>query len=353
MSKSMGNIIPLRNVIKQYSADSIRVAMLVLGELLQDVDFSFSILKGIYSKLNEIYNFYNSFYKDNKITIENNLNIDNEKKFFEDKNLDMEDKWLLSRINRNISDITYSFDKLKIREALNTALYLMDKDFEWYKKRKFAKTGRLYQNSKDVFIIYQYLIKRVKILSPFCPFLSEEIWHMFGNNNSIFTDAWPSVAKNQRNDDINEENEQFIVNILNDLNKIIKITKNTSINKIFLYLSSEDKNYLYYEILKLIINSQNKNKNFGEVMKSLLSDSASGEIKIQNIIKNNTEFIKKTIDDILSLTPGERERRYNIGRFNDFKPLEDAISLLSSEYKIPSENILIYKRRSERNNGSE
>ncbi|MER5175116.1 MAG: leucine--tRNA ligase [Candidatus Nitrosocosmicus sp.] len=343
MSKSMGNIIPLRNVIKQYSADSIRVAMLVLGELLQDVDFSFSILKGIYSKLNEIYNFYNSFYKDNKITIENNLNIDSEKKFFENENLDMEDKWLLTRINRNISDITYSFDKLKIREALNTALYLMDKDFDWYKKRKFAKTSRLYHNRKDVFIIYQYLIKRVKILSPFCPFLSEEIWHMFGNNNSIFTDTWPSVAKNQRNDDINEENEQFIVNILNDLNKIIKITKNASINKIFLYLSSEDKNYLYYEILKLIINSQNKNKNFGEVMKSLLSDSSSGDIKIQNIIKNNTEFIKKTIDDILSLAPGERERRCNIGRFDDFKPLEDAISLLSSEYKIPSENILIYK----------
>ncbi|MDQ6722703.1 MAG: leucine--tRNA ligase, partial [Thermoproteota archaeon] len=74
MSKSMGNIIPLRSAIKQYSADSIRVAMLVLGELLQDVDFSISILKGIYIKLNEIYNFYNYFYKDNKTTIENILN---------------------------------------------------------------------------------------------------------------------------------------------------------------------------------------------------------------------------------------------------------------------------------------
>ena len=84
MSKSMGNIIPLRKAIKQYSADSIRVAMLVLGELLQDVDFSFSTLKGIYSKLNEIYNFYNSFYKDNKTIIENSLNFVNEKKFLEE-----------------------------------------------------------------------------------------------------------------------------------------------------------------------------------------------------------------------------------------------------------------------------
>ena len=55
------------------------------------------------------------------------------------ENLNMEDKWLLSRVNNNISNITHSFDKLKIREALNTSLYLMDKDFEWYRKRKMLK----------------------------------------------------------------------------------------------------------------------------------------------------------------------------------------------------------------------
>ena len=344
MSKSMGNIIPLRKAIKQYSADSIRVAMLVLGELLQDVDFSFSILKGIYTKLNEICNFYRAFYKDNKATIESILNIFNsseEKLFLENENLNMEDKWLLSRLNHNISTITFSFEKLKIREALNTALYLMDKDFEWYKKRKFSKHGQLYQSKKDVFIIYKYLTKRIKILSPFCPFLSEELWHLFGNNNSIFTNSWPSIDINQIHDDLNEENEQYISNILSDLNKIIKITKNTTVNKIFLYLSSEEKNYLYCEVLRLFINTQNKNKNFGEVMKSLLSDSNYDE-KNKNIIKRNTEFIKKTIDDILSLTPAERERRYNIGKFDEFKPLFDSITLLSNELKIPSENVFIY-----------
>jgi leucyl-tRNA synthetase len=344
MSKSMGNIIPLRKAIKQYSADSIRVAMLVLGELLQDVDFSFSILKGIYTKLNEICNFYRAFYKDNKVTIESNLNIFNrseENLFLENENLNMEDKWLLSRLNHNISTITFSFEKLKIREALNTALYLMDKDFEWYKKRKFSKHGQLYQSKKDVFIIYKYLTKRIKILSPFCPFLSEELWHLFGNNNSIFTNSWPSIDKNQIHDDLNEENEQYISNILSDLNKIIKITKNTTVNKIFLYLSSEEKNYLYCEVLRLFANTQNKNKNFGEIMKLLLSDS-NYDVKIKNIIKKNTEFIKKTIDDILSLTPAERERRYNIGKFDEFKPLFDSIALLSNELKIPSENVFIY-----------
>ncbi len=117
-----------------------------------------------------------------------------------------------------------------------------------------------------------------------------------------------------------KKTNNIYLNILSDLNKIIKITKNTTINKIFLYLSSEEKNYLYCEVLKLFVNTQNKNKNFGEVMKSLLSDSNYDD-KIKNIIKKNTEFIKKTIDDILSLTPAERERRFNIGKFDEFKPL--------------------------------
>jgi len=343
MSKSMGNIIPLRKAIKQYSADSIRVAMLILGELLQDVDFSFSTLKGICSKLNELYYFYNSFYTKNKDIINDLLktvNQDNE--LLSKENLNMEDKWLLSRVNHNIANITYSFDKLKIREALNSSLYLMDKDFEWYQKRKQAKTTRVYENKKDFYIIYQYLLKRIKILAPFCPFLSEELWHILGNKNSIFTSSWPIVKSYKIDDDINEENEQSIINVLNDLNKIIKITKNLTINKIFLYIHSNDKSYLYQEILKLFLNSQSKDKKFGEVMKSLLTN-AENDNKMLNIIKNNTEFIKKTIEDILSLTPNQRERRYNIGNFDESKPLNDAISLISSEFKIAPENILIYK----------
>jgi leucyl-tRNA synthetase len=316
--------------------------MLVLGELLQDVDFSFSTLKGIHSKLNEIYHSYDLFYKDNKDIINNFLDDEFANRFIERENFDMEDKWLLSRINHNTFEITNSFDKLKIREALNSALYLMDKDLEWYKKRKLAKIGKLYQKNKDIFVIYRYLINRIKVLSPFCPFLSEEVWHMFGNNDSIFNSSWPSIEKNLKNDNIYDENEQFISNIISDINKIIKITKNTKISKIYIYLPSEDKIYLYYEVLKLFANPHNKNKNFGEVMKILLSDS-NNDSTSSNVIKNNIGFIKKIIDDILSLTPKDRERRHNIGEFDEAKPLHDAISLLASEYDISSNNILIFK----------
>src|SRR6185295_8228723 len=51
MSKSLGNIIPLRAAIKEHGADTIRLAMLVSAEILQDADFSFDTARGIRSKL--------------------------------------------------------------------------------------------------------------------------------------------------------------------------------------------------------------------------------------------------------------------------------------------------------------
>ena len=181
----------------------------------------------------------------------------------------------------------------------------------------------------------------MKILAPFCPFLSEQLWHALGNKNSIFTSSWPIVKSYGIDDDINEENEQSIINVLADLNKIVKVTKNFTINKLFLYTWSKDKSYLYQEILKLFLNSPSKDKKFGDIMKSLLS-TANSDNKMITIIKSNTEFIKKIIEDILSLTPNQRERRYRIGNFNEFDPLNDAISLISNEFKISPENIIIY-----------
>ena len=79
-------------------------------------------------------------------------------------------------------------------------------------------------------------------------------------------------------------------------------------------------------------------------MKLLLSNSDK-DIKKQNFIKNNIDFIKKTLDDILSLAPVDRERRSNIGKFDELRPLYDAVSLLSKEYNVPPENIFIYRER--------
>ena len=337
MSKSMGNIIPLRSTIKQFNADSIRVAMLVLGELLQDVDFSFSTLKGIYSRLNEIYEFGKDLVTKLK-TATNPKVIDDD---FSDLfiELEWEDKWLLQRVNSTIKEITNSFEEMQIRDALNTVLYLMDKDFEWYKKRKQSRSDQVSGNNTGLFVVSYFFRARIKMLAPFCPFLAEELWELLEpQKGSIFQDSWPSI-KSELVNPITDENEQEISNILDDLHKILRVTKNTQLKNIHIYLSSNDKKILYDKVLNLVTNS--KTKNFGLVMKSLLSDS-SISIEHKNLVKSNTDFIKKINEDILSLSPLEQERRINIGLFDEYNTLMDGIGLLSSEFGIQETCIKIY-----------
>jgi len=337
MSKSMGNIIPLRSTIKQFNADSIRVAMLVLGELLQDVDFSFSTLKGIYSRLNEIYDFGIDFVTKQKTATNPNV-IDDD---FSDLLIDLEweDKWLLQRVNSTIKDITYSFEEMRVRDALNTVLYLMEKDFEWYKKRKESRSDKVSNDNADLFVISYFLKARIKMLAPFCPFLAEELWDLLEpQKGSIFQDEWPTIRSELVNP-VTDENEQEISNILDDLHKILKVTKTTELKNIHIYLSSNEKKILYDKVLNLVTNS--KTKNFGLVMKSLLSDP-SISIEHKNLVKSNTDFIKKINEDILSLSPVEQERRTIIGLFDEYNALIDGIGLLSSEFGIQETCIKIY-----------
>ena len=220
----------------------------------------------------------------------------------------------------------------------------MDKDFEWYQKRKNAKSAAaaadgLFKNDTDLFVNSYFFKARIKMLAPFCPFLAEELWELLEpKRGSIFQDSWPIIESEFVNP-VTDEHEQEISNILIDLHKILKVTKNTEIKNIYIYLSSNDKKFLYDKVLNLVANS--KTKNFGFIMKSLLSDS-SISIEHKNLVKNNTDFIKKINEDILSLSPLEQERKTNIGLFDEYAALIDGTGLISLEFGVKDGDIKIY-----------
>ena len=215
----------------------------------------------------------------------------------------------------------------------------MDKDFEWYKKRKESRTGRRSDNNTDLFVLSFYFRARIKMLAPFCPFLAEELWELLEpQKGSIFQDGWPCF-KSELVNPVTNEIEQEISNILDDLHKILRVTKNTQLKNIHIYLSSNDKKVLYGKVLELVTNSNTKN--FGLIMKSLLSDPTIS-IDHKNFVKSNTDFVKKINEDILSLSPTEQERRINIGLFDEYSALMDGIGLLTSEFGIEEPCIKVY-----------
>jgi leucyl-tRNA synthetase len=316
MSKSLGNIIPLRHAIEQYGADSIRLTMLASAEILQDSVFSFDLVKGISSKLFEI---YRDIRAHRSIFTINQNSLDHD---------DLEDVWISSRIQYIILETTSAIEKFRIREALHSILYLMDNDLQWYEKRKLAKNKSICNSH-----LKEFLETRIKLLSPFAPFFCEEVWEIMGNHSFISLAQWPEVNVSEILPK-SEDNERLIQDMILDIQKITKVTKIVP-KKIMIYTASTIKSILYKKLLDKI--QRQSTANFGVIMKEFVNDS-----EVKDFVKRTPDLVKKMIDDILSESLEVRERRMKIDSFNELIPLQDAISLLISEIGNDELEVNIY-----------
>jgi leucyl-tRNA synthetase len=316
MSKSLGNIVPLRAAIREHGADTIRLAMLVSAEILQDADFSFDTIRGIRLKLLGIFEMAEKCYSSRRVQQEAN-----------EQQLLLEDKWLVSRLQRTIADTSASMDRLRIREAIHHTLYSLDQDLQWYLKRTAAK--RRENLSKT---LVQFLNVQVRMLAPFAPFTAEEVWERMGNRQSITNACWP-VAEEGKIDIVAEESEFLISSLLADLQNIVKVTKMTP-TKIVIYTSAGWKTQMYKVILENILKGR---VNFGEIMKRLIANPETAKAK------TDPKLAQKMIEDILSAPLEARNRRLKLTEFNEIAAIHDAQSLLSAE--INKAQIVVYSEQ--------
>ncbi|MGD8919093.1 MAG: class I tRNA ligase family protein, partial [Nitrosopumilaceae archaeon] len=267
MSKSMGNIIPLRDAIRDHGADPIRLAIISSAELLQDADFNMESVSGIRNKLESLLEECSSL-KNSTI-----------------KELEVEDRWILSRTQSMIEQVTESIEKMRLREALHDILFAFESDLSWYTKRAKAK-GR--DNVAE--IMHKINSVRVAMLSPFAPHIAEEMWERLGNDGFVSNSSWPEFSKNDV--DANSiQAEELLKSTIEDIANILRVTKITP-QKIVIYVNSDEfKSKVYYKILKIMVGGQN---NMGIVMKELIADPATSEVK------KMPDFVQKVIKDLHS-----------------------------------------------------
>jgi leucyl-tRNA synthetase len=317
MSKSLGNIIPLRAAIREYGADTIRLAILVSAEILQDADFSFDTVRGIRLKLLGI------FEMAEKCRELPQQATDRHQKQRQQLLLP-EDKWLVSRLQRTITETSASMDRLRIREAIYYILYSLDRDLQWYLKRAAARKR---QNITGILV--EFLNVQIRMLAPFAPFTAEEVWERLGNRQSITTGGWP-VAEEERIDTVAEESEFLISSLLADVQNIVKVTKITP-SKIVIYASASWKAQVYKAILATILEGK---INFGQIMKQMIANPETAKAK------TDPKLVQKMMEDILSAPLEARNRRLELTGFNEITAIQDAQSLLSDE--INKAQIVVY-----------
>jgi leucyl-tRNA synthetase len=326
MSKSLGNIIPLRDAIRQYGADTIRLAILVSAEILQDADFSFDTVRGIRLKLLGIFEMAEKCRSRPHQATRQDQDHDQQQQQQQQQQelLMLEDKWLVSRLHRTIAETSASMDRLRIREAIYYTLYSLDRDLQWYLKRAAAR-----KRENITGMLTEFLNLQVRMLAPFAPFTAEEVWELMGNRQSITTAGWP-VVKEEKIDILAEESEFLISSLLEDVQNIVRVTKITP-SKIVIYASAAWKVQVYNAILANILEGK---INFGQIMKQLIANPETAKAK------NDPKMVQKMIEDILSAPLEARNRRLKLTGFNEVTTIQDAQSLLSDE--INKAEIIVY-----------
>jgi leucyl-tRNA synthetase len=168
------------------------------------------------------------------------------------------ERWLQSRLQHRISEVTESLDELKTRTALQVALFEVWNDLRWYIQRKGNTQAKALGEAVKVWL---------KMLAPFAPFLCEELWSQTGELGFISVASWPKFDAGKI-DVAAEEQENLITDIMTDTTNILKATKITP-KRICFYMAAPWKWQVYLKILDKTLAGDAK---IGELMKEFAAD---------------------------------------------------------------------------------
>lgn len=186
MSKSLGNGIDPLEIIEQYGADALRFTLVTGNAPGNDMRFS-------EKKVQASRNFANKIWNASRFVLMN-LEI-SENKLPDAGDLQLEDKWILSRFNRIVKEVTENLDKFELGVALAKIYdFIWDDYCDWYielvKPRLFDKENGTRDTAQ--YVLTYVLSETMKLLHPFMPFITEEIWqHLPHDGESIMVSAWP------------------------------------------------------------------------------------------------------------------------------------------------------------------
>ncbi len=185
MSKSLGNGIDPLEVIDTYGADALRFTLVTGNAPGNDMRFS-------YTKMDNSRNFANKIWNASRFVL---LNLDDDTKPEIPKNLAIEDKWILSHFNTAVKEITQNLEKFELGIAASKLHeFIWDVFCDWYievvKPRLFEKGT---QSNKDAQSVLLYVLCGIlKMMHPFMPFISEEIWENLGiSEDMLIVSQWP------------------------------------------------------------------------------------------------------------------------------------------------------------------
>lgn len=192
MSKSTGNIIDPIKIMKEYGADTVRWYMLYASPVWTPLKFDVEGLKEVHSKffnpLRNSYNFFAIYANADKITDINTCRV-----AYKDRE-DI-DKWLLSKYNKLVKDVTEAYDEYDLNKVVKLITDFTSIDLSnWYIRRN---RDRFWDNlmtisKKSVYMTtYEVLEGLSKLIAPIASYTAEEIYTNLTGNTSVHLSDFP------------------------------------------------------------------------------------------------------------------------------------------------------------------
>ena len=205
MSKSKGNIVEPFTTMKEYGADTVRFYLPYVSPVWTPLKFDVNGLKEVHSKFfNPLKNTYSFF------TIYANIdNIDPREYNIEYKDLEEIDKWLFSKLNKLIKNVTDSYEEYDLNKVVKYLTDFVSEDLSnWYIRRNRKRFwGSELNNSKKCvyYTTYKTLLDLSKLIAPITPFISEEIYQNLTDEESVHLSDFPKYNKELINEEIEEK----------------------------------------------------------------------------------------------------------------------------------------------------
>ena len=300
MSSSKGNVILLKDAIRDYTADVVRLFLMASAEPWQDFDWREKEVLGTKRRL--------EWFREFAAKIEeikgSKLDLSNIEEVELTRTIDL---WMISQLNEHIKNSTEALEVFQTRQALQDSLFLLKKDVDHYLYR--VKHLLDSQDPAIIYVLSTVLEAWIRLLAPFTPHTSEELWSTYGGEGFVSQASWPEANEDCISVEI-EKSEGLIENIIKDIAHIKQMVGD-EVSKIHIYLAPEWK----WELYKIA--DEVGKPDIGQIMGRAIGAKIHDD-------KKEIAMVAKKIGKEITKT------RY-IGKINEEEILTDALDYIKEE----------------------
>lgn len=242
MSKSLGNVVNPIEMIEKYSADSLRFNLMSLASPDSDSVWNDNGMDSSHRFVTRVFEWLMTahHYKGSSKRVKNKLNK------------------TIKEVSALIEGFKHNLALIKLREA-----------FEYFEKEELSRED---------------LEAFTKLLHPFCPFMTEEAWHHFGNKDFLSLAAWPKHDDSLIDDSI-DALDQLVRGTMQDIRAVQKLAGLAKIESIKIIVSAGWK----YELYEMVKKELARTRNHGEIIKAIMASD----------LKKHGQEITKIIPSLL------------------------------------------------------